>query len=64
MRRAYYVRKEKLVRTKATIKDVAKEAGVSIATVSRIVNGIPGQYNERTKKRVTVSYTHLTLPTN
>jgi LacI family transcriptional regulator len=34
-----------------TIKDVAKYADVSIATVSRIVNGLPG-YSEDTKKKV------------
>ncbi|MCM3719285.1 LacI family DNA-binding transcriptional regulator [Fictibacillus phosphorivorans] len=34
-----------------TIKDVAKYANVSIATVSRIVNGLPG-YSEDTKKKV------------
>jgi LacI family transcriptional regulator len=34
-----------------TIKDVAKLANVSIATVSRIVNGLPG-YTEDTKKKV------------
>jgi LacI family transcriptional regulator len=34
-----------------TIKDVAREANVSIATVSRIINGLPG-YSEDTKKKV------------
>jgi LacI family transcriptional regulator len=34
-----------------TIKDVAKQANVSIATVSRIINGLPG-YSEDTKKKV------------
>jgi len=34
-----------------TIKDVAKKANVSTATVSRILNGLPG-YSEETKKRV------------
>jgi LacI family transcriptional regulator len=34
-----------------TIKDVAKHANVSIATVSRIVNGLSG-YSEETKKKV------------
>ncbi len=34
-----------------TISDVAKHAGVSIATVSRIINNLPG-YSERTKIRV------------
>ncbi|MCD7035194.1 LacI family transcriptional regulator [Metabacillus sp. GX 13764] len=36
---------------KPTIKDVAREAGVSVATVSRIVNGLPG-YSEGTRKKV------------
>ena len=35
-----------------TMKDVAKEAGVSLGTVSKVINGITA-----------VSYTHLTLPT-
>ncbi|HET7580125.1 MAG TPA: LacI family DNA-binding transcriptional regulator [Bacillales bacterium] len=34
-----------------TIKDVAKKANVSIATVSRILNNLPG-YSETTKKKV------------
>ncbi len=34
-----------------TIKDVAKEAGVSIATVSRVLNNSP-RVNEETKKKV------------
>ncbi|MBT2734629.1 LacI family DNA-binding transcriptional regulator [Bacillus sp. ISL-7] len=34
-----------------TIKDVAKQAGVSVATVSRILNNLPG-YSEETKQRV------------
>mgnify|MGYP001266204574 CR=1 FL=1 len=34
-----------------TMKDVAKRAGVSVATVSRILNGLSG-YSEETKKRV------------
>ncbi|WP_409275060.1 LacI family DNA-binding transcriptional regulator [Neobacillus sp. SCS-31] len=35
----------------STIKDVAKKANVSIATVSRILNGQPG-YSEKTKQKV------------
>lgn len=35
----------------ATIKEIAKECGVSIATVSNIINGKPGA-GEETKKRV------------
>ena len=34
-----------------TIKDVAREAGVSIATVSKIINGAPG-ISEATTRRV------------
>ena len=34
-----------------TIKDVAKEAGVSVATVSRVVNGMPN-VNEEMKAQV------------
>ena len=34
-----------------TITDVAKKAGVSIATVSRILNNQPG-YSKKTKERV------------
>lgn len=36
---------------KSTIKDVARSAKVSVATVSRIVNGQPG-YSEKTKQAV------------
>ena len=35
----------------ASIKDVAREAGVSIATVSRVLNEVD-VVNEETKKRV------------
>lgn len=35
-----------------TIKDVAKKAGVSIATVSRIINGKDKGFSDNTKKRV------------
>ncbi|MFC7373125.1 LacI family DNA-binding transcriptional regulator [Fictibacillus iocasae] len=41
-----------------TIKDVAKKANVSIATVSRILNGLPG-YSEDTKKKVTAAIADL-----
>ncbi|MGG1574792.1 LacI family DNA-binding transcriptional regulator [Fictibacillus sp. NRS-1165] len=34
-----------------TIKDVAKKANVSVATVSRILNNLPG-YSEKTKEKV------------
>jgi len=55
---------KKSTRVKATIKDVAKEAGVSIATVSRIVNDMPGQYNEKTKKRVVQTIEKLNYQPN
>ena len=68
-----------------TIYDISEEAGVSIATVSRVLNDSP-KVSRKTKERVldiiqasgyepnafarglgtgsmTVSYTHLTLPT-
>ena len=57
-------RVKKLTRVRATIKDVAKEAGVSIATVSRIVNDISGQYNEKTKKRVVQTIEKLNYQPN
>lgn len=37
---------------KATIKDIAKKAGVSITTVSRVINGSPKGVGEKTRKRV------------
>lgn len=37
---------------KPTIKDVAKKANVSVATVSRILNGLEG-YSEETRQKVT-----------
>lgn len=38
---------------KPTIKDVAKKANVSVATVSRILNDLDG-YSEETRKKVTI----------
>jgi len=64
MRTVYQGRVKKLTRVRATIKDVAKEAGVSIATVSRIVNDISGQYNEKTKKRVVQTIEKLNYQPN
>lgn len=37
---------------RVTIEDVAKEAGVSIATVSRFMNGRPGAMSEATRARI------------
>jgi LacI family transcriptional regulator len=42
---------EELMNVAASIKDVAKEAGVSIATVSRVLNDVD-VVNEETKKKV------------
>ena len=61
-----------------TIYDIAKEAGVSAATVSRVltksanvrpekkekVMELVRKYNFKPNALATVSYTHLTLPTN
>lgn len=41
-----------MTKAKLTIKDVAKDAKVSIATVSRIINDMPCHYSEQTKKKV------------
>src|SRR5438067_13366543 len=37
---------------RTTIKDVAKRAGVSIGTVSNVLNGKPGEYGADTRLRV------------
>ena len=39
-----------------TIKDAAKEAGVSVATVSRVLNGSCNVSDESTKKKVNENY--------
>lgn len=39
------------MKKKATIKDVAQSAGVSVATVSRVVNGLGG-YSENTRRLI------------
>jgi len=48
---------------KPTIRDVAKQTGVSIATVSRIINGLDG-YNEETKKKVLAAIDELKYTPN
>jgi len=37
---------------RSTIKDIAEKTGVSIATVSRVINQIPGHYNSETKEKI------------
>ena len=37
---------------KATIKDVARESGCSIATVSRVINGVNMYYSQETREKV------------
>jgi len=39
-------------RKNTTIKDIAKETGLSIATVSRVINKVEGEYSAETKKIV------------
>lgn len=46
-----------------TIKDVAREAGVSVATVSRVLNN-KGYVNEETRKRVSEAITKLNYKPN
>lgn len=47
----------------STIKDVAKEAGVSVATVSRVLNN-KGYVNEDTRKKVTEAINKLNYKPN
>ena len=35
-----------------TIKDIAEECGVSVATVSRVMNNVPGKYSIETEKKI------------
>ncbi len=49
--------------TNPTIKDVAKEAGVSIATVSRVVNSL-GNVNSKTSKKVDAAILKLNYKRN
>jgi LacI family transcriptional regulator len=43
---------------KTTIKDVAKKANVSVATVSRVINKLPG-YTQKTEKKVLQTISEL-----
>ena len=52
------------MKDKPTIIDVAQKAGVSIATVSRIINDKNGQYNEKTKERVIKAIRELNYQPN
>ncbi|MBT2238901.1 LacI family DNA-binding transcriptional regulator, partial [Weizmannia coagulans] len=47
----------------ATIRDVASEAGVSVATVSRVLNG-KGYVNENTRKAVEAAIRKLAYKPN
>ncbi|WP_438821599.1 LacI family DNA-binding transcriptional regulator, partial [Heyndrickxia coagulans] len=51
------------VRHLATIRDVASEAGVSVATVSRVLNG-KGYVNENTRKAVEAAIRKLAYKPN
>ena len=42
-----------------TLHDVAKAAGVSVATVSNVMNGKKGQVSEKTKAKVEVAVESL-----
>lgn len=46
-----------------TIRDVAQHAGVSPATVSRVVNGLTG-YSDQTRTRVETAVTALNYETD
>lgn len=47
----------------ATIRDVAKKAGVSVATVSRVINGI-GYVHEDTRRKVEIAIKELSYTPN
>ena len=59
------MKKDARLKTKrSTIKDVAEKVGVSIATVSRVVNQIPGHYNSETKKEIVQAIESLNYQPN
>lgn len=59
------MKKDARLKTKrSTIKDVAEKVGVSIATVSRVVNEIPGHYNSETKKEIVEAIESLNYQPN
>ena len=47
-----------------TIKDVAEKAGVSIATVSKVINEIPGHYKPETKEKIVKAIESLNYQPN
>ena len=59
------MKKDARLKTKrSTIKDVAEKVGVSIATVSRVVNQIPGHYKSETKKEIVQAIESLNYQPN
>ena len=51
--------------TAPTMKDVAKEAGVSLGTVSKVINGIPvgDEYRKKVEQAIkTLDYTSTPTP--
>ena len=53
-----------LTTKRPTIKDVAEKAGVSIATVSKVINEIPGHYNPETKEKIVKAIESLNYQPN
>ena len=47
-----------------TIKDIAERAGVSITTVSKILNGCDGNISEATRSRVKLAIEETNYVTN
>jgi LacI family transcriptional regulator len=46
------INKGRSIKKKVTIKDLAKETGLSIATISRVINKTKKHYSARTEKKV------------